>query len=167
MAGHKNAEISKLGREIFAEQIKHNGASFREDRQSPTGYYYIEAGEQYPCKVYTKRYDEFEGYRVTGRNKKEILEFNAIQRDFKCRLALFFIDAALGQCYGDFLDTLLTTRRWGGETFPMVRDTHKGKIYFFSVETIPTVFLLTQEQKKELALLISDNKSDKFQTKLF
>jgi hypothetical protein len=167
MPGHKNAEISKVGRAIFTERANDLGWRFYEEDPSPTGYYVNINGNRIPCKVYTKRHEEQGIYRITGRNRKEVLEFLELQQKHNCEIMIFFVDAALGCCYGDTLNKMLMQREWGNQMFPWIRDTHKGKIYFFSVELLPTVFELTREQKKELSELIADNKSDKYQQKLF
>ncbi len=164
--GHLNRQISLYGRELVGKYFKLKETT--DDQVSLTGYLLEqEDASTIQCKIFTKIHDERENLRVTGRDSREILKFQAIQRTSKKPVMILFVDCALGQCYGDTFDNLMKVQTYGGHQFPMEVSTHAGKIFYWSVELMPTLFMLTKEEKEHLASLISDNKVHKHQAKLF
>lgn len=159
--GHLSHQIAAFGRELCSKNMK-----FKETYDSPTGYTVQYQGHFYPCKVYTKIHDIREELRVTGRNYSDILKLQALQRESKSKLFLIFIDTQLGAAYGDFLDNLTDKRIFCGVQFPVFSDTHVGKVMFFSVDCMPSLFGIDARDRERMAIMISDNKHDKNQVRL-
>jgi hypothetical protein len=162
--GHLNKAIAQYGRELVSKRFVLKDVD--DPAVSPTGYLVEKDGLRFPCKIFTKVHDERLDMRVTGRDYKDILKLQDIERTHKTRIFLFFVDAALGQCYGDFFDTLMCDREFWSIQFPLHSKTHTGHIVYWSVDLMPTQFILTKEEKEKLALLISDNRNDKNQIRL-
>lgn len=161
--GHLSKQISNFGRSLVNTRFK-----ITEERASFTGYTIkLDGDMEYPCKIFTKRHDEREGLRVTGRDEQMVDSLVRISKDSKTRILILFVDAAIGACYGDFLDLLMQKKTFYGREFPIVSTTHSGSIIYWSIETMPTLFELTTEEKDTLAVLIEDNRTDKNQTRLF
>lgn len=156
--GHLSREITKYGRQLVNRRYE-----LRESSLSPTGYFINKDGELFPCKVFTKRHDlRADGMRVTGRDYDKVLEMQQSGR----RTLLLFVDASLGACYGDFLDVLMQEHTFAGVKFPLITDTHSGKILYWNVEKMSTLFTLDKSEVDQLAVLIADNKTNKAQIRL-
>ncbi len=164
--GHLNKAINLYGRELVGKHFKLKETT--DDQVSKTGFLLEHTdGSSYQCKIFTKIHDEREGMKVTGRDRDDVLRFEAIQRETKKPVMLLFVDAACGVCYGDLLDNLSKEREFCGTKFPIAASTHAGVIAYWSVDLMPTLFALTQDEKNHLAGLISDNRTNKNQGKLF
>lgn len=156
--GHLSREITKYGRELVHRRYK-----LKESTLSPTGYFIVKDGDMYACKIFTKRHDlRFNGMRVTGRDYSKVTEMQLTGQ----RILLLFVDASLGACYGDFLDVLMQEHTFAGITFPLISDTHSGKILYWNIERMTTLFQLEKHEVDRLAVLIADNKTNKAQIRL-
>jgi hypothetical protein len=55
---------------------------------------------------------------------------------------------------------------FAGVTFPLISDTHSGKILYWNIEKMTTLFELEKSEVDRLAVLIADNKTNKAQIRL-
>lgn len=156
---HLSRKISEYGRDIVANHMK-----FTESDASPTGYYVEHEGNKVPCKVFTKRHDEKEDLRVTGRDERDVLHLISL----RIPILLIFVDCSFtpGMAYGAILTDLMEPVEYSGKQFPWRVPTHKGKIIYWSIELMPTLFIMSPEEREKLALMVSDNQHDKNQMRL-
>jgi len=161
---HLISQIATLGREQVLKHLKSKGIQpdkedIITDRDTRARFYLV---------ISTKRYKSIDTSKCTGMNDKRIATIEEKVKKLNADGAyLVFVDAKLGICYGGYLSKLQQPKEFDGIRWPLTQVGPAGRITYWSVFHMQTLFTLDAAVVSKLDELGSDNKYDKTQGKLF
>lgn len=160
---HLNSQITTLGRSVVMDYLKAHNQPLDENDVAEVN------GVRCLVVISTKRHKVlFEGCKATGINAGRLVKIEKKAEQLKCsKVYLMFVDAKLEICYAGYLHELLVPAQFDNVTWPTQVPSPGGLITYFSIYHLKTLFRLAPSTVKKLKELISDNKHDKNQGKLF
>jgi len=166
---HLNNKIGMIGQKMVCNYLKENKINYWtnfDDNYNITDIVMQKDNRISFIEVSTKQHTIKNGFKVTGKNKKQIEGY--LRRQFKYNIDYFiiFVDIKERAIYGNNLNNLMRGTKYANTEFPLNINCGGQEITFFSLNDLIPLAKMKDADADELSKMVFKNKHNKYQTSI-